>query len=214
MGSLCASGGYYLAMAVGDQTDCIFAEPTSWTGSIGVIIPYYDVSGLLQRWQIKDDSIASGSLKLLGSPTRSLSEEEKAEQRQILQAMVDDTFARFKSIVRAGRPALRRDEKAFAAVTTGQVFTANQALEYGLVDRIGFIEDAILRAVAMAKLDRDAVRVVKYTQQLPGVLEMLAGSEAQVASLPGLEVGRLLDLTAPRAYYLCTWLPSVLSNSR
>ena len=111
-------------------------------------------------------------------------------------------------------PALRGDEKTLKAVTTGQVFTASQALQYGLVDRIGFIEDAILRAIAMAKLDQEAVRVVKYTQQLPGVLEMLAGSEARGSSVPGLDVGRLMDLTAPRAYYLCTWLPSVLSNSR
>jgi protease-4 len=214
MGSLCASGGYYVAMAVGDQEECILAEPTSWTGSIGVLIPHYDVSGLLERWHVRDDSIASGPLKQLGSPTRALSDEERTKQHEILQAMVDDAFTRFKDIVRAGRPQLRGNAKKLELVTTGQVFTANQALEHGLVDRIGFIEDAMERAIAMAGLDKTQVRVVKYTRQVPGILDMLVGSEARVSSLPEFSVGQLMDLTAPRPYYLCTWLPAVLSNAK
>ena len=70
MGSVCASGGYYVAMAVGSQPDTIFAEPTTWTGSIGVIIPHFDVSGGLAKLGISEDSIASGPLKKMGSPTR------------------------------------------------------------------------------------------------------------------------------------------------
>jgi protease-4 len=60
MGGVCASGGYYAAMAVGDQANSIFAEPTTWTGSIGVIIPHFDLSGSLSALQIEDDSIVNG----------------------------------------------------------------------------------------------------------------------------------------------------------
>ena len=59
MGSIAASGGYYVSMAVGDTPNTIYAEPTTTTGSIGVIIPHYDVSGLLARYDVKDDSIVT-----------------------------------------------------------------------------------------------------------------------------------------------------------
>ncbi len=211
MGSLCASGGYYVAMAVGDQDDAILAEPTSWTGSIGVIIPHFDVSELLARWDIKDDSIASGPLKQLGSPTQMLSPEQRAREREILQTLVNETFERFKEIVRAGRPALRDNADQLAAVSTGQIFTADQALENGLVDRIGFLDDAVGRAAELAGLDQDDVRVVKYTRHVPGIMEALTGTEARVGSWGRFDVKRLMELTAPRAYYLSTWLPAVLS---
>ncbi|MEM8946791.1 MAG: S49 family peptidase, partial [Planctomycetota bacterium] len=95
MGSICASGGYYLAMAVGDEEDAIYAEPTTWTGSIGVVIPHYDFSGLLETYDIKDDSIASHKYKLMGSPTRRLGDEDRAEERALLQELVDLSFEGF-----------------------------------------------------------------------------------------------------------------------
>ena len=129
MGSICASGGYYIAMAVGDNENAIFAEPTTWTGSIGVVIPHYDLSGLLASYEIKDDSIASHKYKMMGSPTRELNEEDRAEERQLFQELVDRSFARFKEIVRSGRPKFRGDDEALNLVATGQIFTAEQALE-------------------------------------------------------------------------------------
>ena len=83
MGGICASGGYYIAMSVGDQKDAIFAEPTTWTGSIGVIIPHYDLSGLLHRYDVADDSVASGPLKQMGSPTKPMTPED----RKLLQTL-------------------------------------------------------------------------------------------------------------------------------
>ena len=79
MGSICASGGYYVAMAVGSQPDTIFAEPTTWTGSIGVIIPHYDLSGGLAKLGMSDDSIASGPLKQMGCPTQPMTPAEKKD---------------------------------------------------------------------------------------------------------------------------------------
>src|SRR5262249_6094014 len=84
MGGIAASGGYYISMAVGEAENTIYAEPTTWTGSIGVIIPHYDVSALLEKWEIKDDSIASNPLKMMGSPTRRLPEPIRAEEQKIL----------------------------------------------------------------------------------------------------------------------------------
>src|SRR5688572_27226379 len=108
MGSICASGGYYVAMAAGSQPDAIFAEPTTWTGSIGVIIPHFDLSGTISELRIKDDSIASGPLKQMGSPTRPMTEQE----RKLLQELVNDGFGRFKEIVLSGRPKFKDDPAA------------------------------------------------------------------------------------------------------
>ena len=213
MGSLCASGGYYIAMAVGDQPDAIFAEPTTWTGSIGVVIPHFDLSGLLSQLNVKDDSIASHPMKLMGSPTRQLSQDERGEERAVLQALVDESFADFKDIVRRGRPQLRDDEEALARVTTGQIFTAKQALTAGLVDRIGFVESAIERAVELSGYSTDDLRVVKYTKP-PGALDVLLGSQSSLADRQSFSLSRLLDLATPRAYYLYTLLPALLSNSQ
>ena len=206
MGGLCASGGYYLAMAVGDQPDTVFAEPTTWTGSIGVIIPHFDLSGALASLNVKDDSIVSGPLKEMGSPTHPMTDRE----RTVLQGLVDDSFQQFKDIVVAGRPKFKNDAQALAEVTTGQVFSANQALANGLVDKIGFVDDAIDRAAGLAKISSSNVRCIKY-QQPPTLLGELTGNQATARG--GADLQALLDLTTPRAYYLWTWLPSVLTNS-
>ena len=213
MGSICASGGYYIAMAVGDAEEVIFAEPSTWTGSIGVVMPHYDLSGLLARYDIKDDSIASHRYKLMGSPTRQLNEEERAEERKLLQDLIDESFGRFKDIVRSGRPEYQKDEAALEAIATGQIFSAAQAHENGLVDKIGFIEEAIARAAELANRDPEQVRCIKYDE--PQVtLSSLLESKTNQSNLLGTDLQSLLDLTAPRAYYLCTWLPSILSNSK
>lgn len=212
MGSICASGGYYLAMAVGDQEDAIFAEPTTWTGSIGVVIPHYDFSGLLENYDVKDDSIASHKYKLMGSPTRQLGPEERAEERELFQELVNLSFEGFKEIVRSGRPKFRADEEALNGVATGQIFTAKQARDKGLVDKIGFIEDAVQRAVELSGRDPEAVRCIKYNEPVPSLATLLS-AKANRPNLLGGDLRSFLDLTAPRAYYLCTWLPSILSNS-
>lgn len=216
MGSICASGGYYMAMAVGETPDTIFAEPTTWTGSIGVVIPHYDLSGLLTAWDIEDDSVASHKFKLMGSPTRDLSDEERAEERELLQTLVDLSFERFKEIVISGRPEFENNPDQVDKIATGQIFTAKQAVENGLVDKIGFIDAAIQRAAELADVRTSNVRVVKYDEPAVG-LNALLGAEGQRLrnqSSGGVDAASLLDLTAPRAYYLCTWLPSILSAGR
>ena len=207
MGAICASGGYYIAMAVGDTPEVIYAEPTTWTGSIGVIIPHYDAAGLLEEWKITDDSIKSNPLKQLGSFTRHMTDRE----REILQSLVNDSFARFKKIVRSGRPAFEENPKALDDVATGVVFSTPQALKNGLVDRSGFLEDAIDRAAELAGLDKDKVNVVEYKQRL-GLLEhMIMQSETPPARA---DLQSLLRLATPQAYYLYSWLPTLQRTAR
>jgi protease IV len=206
MGGIAASGGYYVAMAAGEVENTIYAEPTTWTGSIGVIIPHYNVAKLLQHWEIEDDSIASNPLKMMGSPTRELPEPIRAEETKILEGLVQSSFEGFKEIVLASRPALRKDQEKQDVVFTGRIFTAKQAQENLLVDRLGFVEDAIERAIELASLDEDDVRVVKY-QRPVGAMEMLLfGSQSKK---PQLDLSALVEMTVPRAYYLCTWMPAL-----
>jgi protease IV len=206
MGGIAASGGYYVAMATGSEPNTIFAEPTTWTGSIGVIIPHYDVTGLLEKIDVRDDSIASNPLKMMGSPTRDFPEPIRAEEQKILQGLVDSSFDSFKEIVLASRPALRDDQNAQQAVFTGRIFTARQALEHHLVDRLGFVEEAIDRAIELAGLDKDSVRVIKYHRNVGLVDQMLFGQQSRRKPL---DLTALADLMVPKAYYLCTWTPAL-----
>jgi len=213
MGGLCTSGGYYLAMAVGDKQNTLFAEPSTWTGSIGVVIPHYDLSGLLARFDVKDDSIASHPYKLMGSPTRSLTEEEKGKEQELLQLLVDASFERFKDVVQSGRPAFSKDPNAIERTATGQIFSADQALKLGLIDRIGFIEDAILRAIELADKQPRNVRCVQYKKP-PGALDTFLGLDVQgpVREPSDWNLAHFFDLAAPRAYYLWTATPALVSS--
>ncbi len=217
MGSMCASGGYYLAMAVGDQTDAIYAEPTTWTGSIGVVIPHYDLSGLLARYDVKDDSVASHKFKLMGSPTRLLSSEERAEERALLQTLVDKSFDRFKDIVRHGRPKFKNDDPALDKVATGQIFTAQQALELGLIDKIGFIEEAIERVAKLSGHELDKLRCVKYNKPPVSLSTLLGIHLNRPPQAAGIDLHSLLRLASPQAYYLCTgypWIRDTVGSNR
>ena len=204
MGGIAASGGYYVAMAVGQTPDAIFAEPTTWTGSIGVIIPHYNASELLSEWGIQEDSIASHRLKNMGSLARKMTDEE----REIFQTLVDQGFERFKDIIKAGRPHFQEDPDALDELATGQVYTAEQAKANRLVDKIGFVEDAIDRAIALAGVDPEDVKVVRYRPQIT-LAGLLFGSGPR---RQGFGLAELLDISAPRAYYLCTRMPPLLQS--
>ncbi len=207
MGSLAASGGYYVAMAVGDRPDSIYAEPTTWTGSIGVMIPHYNVAKLMADWGVEQDSVVSHRLKGMGSFTRKMTPEERA----ILQSLVDDSFTRFKGIVKDGRPMFRRDAAALDKIATGQVFTSQQAIENGLIDKIGFLEDAVDQAIKMAGLSSDEVRVVDYKPEFSLIDLMLGEAKSQRSKL---DMESLIDMATPKAYYLCTWLAPLLASGR
>jgi len=206
MGGIAASGGYYSAMAVGEQSDVVFAEPSTLCGSIGVIIPHYNFAGLMERYNIENDSVVSHPLKDLGALTKEMTDEERA----ILQSLVDDMFEQFKEVVRQGRPAFAEAEDKLKQVATGQVFSTEQAVARGLVDRVGYIEAAIDRAIELAKLDKDNVRVVEYDAP-PSLLSLVVGDVQ--AQRP--DWARLLEAAAtPRPFYLYSGLPALVAGGK
>lgn len=202
MGSIAASGGYYVSMAVGDEPQSIYAEPTTTTGSIGVIVPHYDVSDLMKRFDVRDDSIASHPRKQMLSMTRKMSDDDRA----IVQAYVMESFERFKEIVKDGRPAFRQDESPLIEAATGEVFTANQAQKRGLVDEIGFIEDAIARVAELSSLKLEETRVVHYHRP-PSLFDLPVLASAAAQRRPSHSLAAILELNAPRAWYLAASWP-------
>ena len=166
MGGLAASGGYYASMAVGSTPDTIFAEPTTWTGSIGVVIPHYDLSGAREAHRCRRlDRLQSDQADRqphLANTRRSSSQQEK----DILQALVNDSFTEFKEIVKSGRPKFANDDKALDEVATGQVYSDKQALENGLVDKTGYLDDAINRAIEVNGLNKENIRVARLSETM------------------------------------------------
>lgn len=205
MGGEAASGGYYVSMAVGSTPDTIFAEPTTFTGSIGVIIPHYNLGGLMKKLGIEEDPVATGKLKDMGSFARAMTPEEQ----KIFRALIDDSFERFKEVIKEGRPRFKKDPAALEALATGQVYSAEQARRLGMVDRVGYLEDAVDRAIELAGLDSDDVRVVKYEPEF-SLFGSLLSLEARK---PGLDLAGMLELASPRAYYLSTQLPLWMSSN-
>jgi protease-4 len=206
MGAVAASGGYYVSMCVGDKPDTIYAEPSTWTGSIGVIIPHYNVASLMEKWGIQDDAVASDPLKTMGSIARKMTPKE----RDIFQGLVNEGFTQFKNVIKQGRPTFAKDPTALDKLATGQVFTAEQAQKSGLIDKIGFVEDAVDRAIELAKLDKEQVKVVKYKAE--GKLSDILFGQSRMQ--PSFDLAALLNSTSPQAYYLCSWLPALAASNR
>ena len=190
MGAMATSGGYYVAM-VGDR---LFAEQTTLTGSIGVIAPMYNLSELCQKIGVSSDPIVSGPMKGMGNITKPMSEEEK----KIWQSLIDDSFNHFKAVVREGRANFAAQPEQLDTIATGQVYTANQALENGLIDEIGFLDDAIEYAIDKAGLNTNNCKVVKYTNR-KGLMDVLLEGQAEEAAA---QTKIMNMLTSPQPYYL------------
>ena len=142
MGSVAASGGYYIAAA----TDRIVANPGTLTGSIGVIMETANVEGLLQKIGVEGVVIKSGKYKDVGSPLRKMS----ADERGLLQAVMDDVHKQFIEAVAEGRSL---ELRAAQALADGRVFTGRQAKEAKLVDELGDLEDAIQLAAEVVGIE-------------------------------------------------------------
>jgi protease-4 len=190
-----ASGGYYVAAAA----DKIVAHPTSVTGSVGVIMLRVNAEGLLQKIGLEAGAIKSGDKKDIGSPFRQISEDERA----ILQAMIDGFQTRFLEVVAKGRSNLSAER--LKIVADGRVLTGPQALQLGLVDQIGYLDDAIEIAKQAAGL-KDA-RVVIYHR--PGSYKNNIYSQAQgeggLEALARLDIMSLVRGGTPQFLYL--WMP-------
>jgi protease-4 len=144
-----ASGGYYAALAA----DAIVANPTTVTGSIGVVMVTVNAQGLLEKIGVAPLAIKSGPMKDAGSPFRSLTEPERA----VFQSIIDEMYGRFVGLIVKAR---KLPEDRVRAAADGRVYTAEQALRLGLVDRIGYLEDVV--ALAKERAGLTEARVVMY----------------------------------------------------
>jgi protease-4 len=147
---IAASGGYYAAMAA----DHLIAQPTAVTGSIGVIFGSVNLAGLMEKVGVENQTLVSGPYKDAGSILRKMTPDERAQ----LQSVLDDMYERFLSVVQRGRPELAAD--VITRLADGRIYSANQALEHGLVDELGDLTDAVAATERAAGLD--AARVVTY----------------------------------------------------
>lgn len=185
-----ASGGYYAALAA----DKILAHPTTVTGSIGVVMVTVNAQGLLEKIGVATVPIKSGAFKDAGSPFRPMTPEERA----IFQSVVDDLQARFVRLIVQSR---RLPEERVRAAADGRIYTADQALALGLIDRIGYLEDAVAMAREAASLGEAAV--VMYRR--PRDYRSNFYSTAPVADEGFAQMARLIGAGGPRFLYL--WWP-------
>jgi protease-4 len=132
LGDVAASGGYYLAAAC----DKVVAHPGTLLGSIGVIFSNTNVEGLLQKVGIKSRAIKSGKMKDIGSMARPMT----AEERMLLQALIDNAYGQFLTAVADGRGMSKEEVRPHA---DGRIFTGEQALDIRLVDKLGDFHDAV-----------------------------------------------------------------------
>jgi protease-4 len=139
LGSVAASGGYYIA-AAGDR---IVANPGTLTGSIGVKMEFANLEKLLEKIGVRGMVVKAGEYKDIGSPYREMSDPEK----KLLQAVIDDVHGQFIEAVAKGRGLPEADVRAIA---DGRIFTGRQALQLKLVDQLGDLEDSVQVAAELA----------------------------------------------------------------
>jgi protease-4 len=149
MGSVAASGGYYIACAA----DSIVANPGTVIGSIGVMISFPVFERLMDKIGVKMEVIKSGDLKDVGNYARQMTSADK----EMLQALIEDSYDQFVNVVAESRDLEVDSVRGFA---NGSVFTGRQAMQLGLIDRLGTMQDAIAVAGEMADLGDDP-RTVK-----------------------------------------------------
>ena len=153
MMDVAASGGYYIAL----PADAIVAHPTTITGSVGVLFFQPKVFGLMDKIGVDVQVSKSGANKDIGSPFRTAT----AQEKQTIQEMTDKLARRFLDLVAQHR---RIDAAGMTEIASANVYLAEEAQRLGLVDRVGYLNDAIEEAGRLAGLDRDA-KVVVYRRE-------------------------------------------------
>jgi len=204
MGALAASGGYYVAA----PCNWIVAHELTITGSIGVIMQGYNLRNLMDKVGVRPMVFKSGKHKdMLSYDKRE--EDITPEERQMVQDLIDETFGRFKKIVREGRDLERRNKPGEGKVLAddwedfadGRILSGTQALGQGFVDELGNLDTATDQALSLAGIpDAD---LIQYRQplNLANLFQLFGKSEAKAikidlgVDLPKLKAGRLYFLS-------------------
>ena len=198
MMDVAASGGYYLACG----SDGIMAQPSTVTGSIGTIMQTFSVAGTMEKVGIEAVAIKSGKMKDIGSPLHDLTDEEK----QLLQQIIDKFYEQFLAVVDKGRPELEMNK--LRVLADGRVFTAQQAKDEGLIDRIGYPNDAVAWAKEMAGLEK--TKTVIYHRPLSTMPNIYGTASSQASGIGPLVNIDLPDwLQSGGTQFLYLWQPGL-----
>ncbi|MGE7605138.1 signal peptide peptidase SppA [Peribacillus frigoritolerans] len=191
MGSMAASGGYYISA----PADKIYASPETMTGSLGVIMQGYNYEKLAKKYGVEFQTIKSGPHKDIMSPTREMT----GEEREILQDMIDNSYDQFVKIIADGRGMT---EKEVREIADGRIYDGRQAKENHLIDDFGHLDDVI--AAMKTDIGKEDAQVIRYTDEVGfgslfsmGAQKML-GNDVETAVLTKI----LSSSNSPRLMYL------------
>ncbi|KLV26422.1 signal peptide peptidase [Niallia circulans] len=192
MGSMAASGGYYISA----PADKIFASPETLTGSLGVIMSGYNFEGLAEKYGVEFVTIKSGKYKDIMSSTREMTEEE----RDILQRLIDNSYAGFVKVIADGRGMKEAEVKKIA---DGRIYDGRQAKELNLIDDFGYFDDVVEKMKADYQLNDAAV--VKYTDNT-GFGSLFGVTAKKLITSEDKELANILKIVtnanSPRLMYL------------
>lgn len=199
-GGTAASGGYYVACGC----DQIVAEPTCITGSIGVIAQMFTLKGLTDEVGIAPVTIVASD-----SPRKDVANDMfrpwTDDDRQVVLGILDDAYRTFISRVHAGRTAQFKELDDVRQVADGSVYTATQAKELGLVDSIGYLDDAIAEAERAAGIAKGTASVTRFTQPV-SLFGSPFGASSPVLGLAGRDLRDVAaELSQPRLMYQLNW---------
>jgi protease IV len=186
-----ASGGYYIACA----SDKIMVHPTTVTGSIGVIIFSLGFDGLFHKIGMESRVIKSGELKDMGNPFDTFTPEERA----VFQNLVDKMYERFLDIVTQSR---KIDREKLRKLADGRVYLGTEAVENGLADRVGYVDDALQLTLTEARIP--GASVVLYTTSKKSELNVYSNNFVKGPDIrsPIPDVNAIMDYGRPRIMYM------------
>lgn len=182
MGSVAASGGYYVSA----PATVIYANPGTITGSIGVLMKFSNIEGLMDKVGLKAFTLKTGQFKDVGSPVRTMSPDEKA----MLQGVIDSTHAQFIRAVAEGRKLPVEQVKRIA---DGRILSGEQALSLKLVDRLGTMQDAIEEAGRLGGIEGEP-QLIRPPKKKTSLFDLLVkASSEHLGALSRSEGGMSLD---------------------
>ena len=184
MGSLAASGGYYVAA----PATVIYANPGTITASIGVLIKFSNIEGLLGKVGIKSATIKTGTFKDAGSPDRPLS----AEDRAMFQAVIDSTHEQFVRAVAEGRKLPVEEVRQLA---DGRILSGEQAKQVKLVDKLGNLQDAVDEAGRLAGISGEPEILLPPKKKVNYLDLLVEGAEQRFDGVLNKALGRGLQVT-------------------
>lgn len=178
MGSLAASGGYYIAA----PANMIVANPGTVTGSIGVLMKLSNIQGLLGKVGLNSFVLKSGKFKDSGSPVRPMTKEDE----QVLQGVIDSMHGQFVKAVAEGR---KIPVEEIRIIADGRIFSGEQALQFKLVDRLGNLQDAVSEAAKMAGIKGEPELVYPPEKKKSLLDFIIEGTSDRIANKLKLEPG-------------------------